>query len=58
MDGTYAGDPLLMLVRLLKREPQERTEEEIDMLVHFFEKYQIMTEDALQICAGDKERVQ
>ena len=29
----------------MTKEPQERTEQEVDILVAFFEQYQIMTED-------------
>eukprot|EP01084_Bolivina_argentea_P019317 35928_1 len=39
------GDPLLKLVNILQSEPQERTEEEIHILVGFFENYQIMPEE-------------
>ena len=42
---THAGDPLKLLLSILSREPVERTDEEVDYLVAFFENYQIMTED-------------
>eukprot|EP01084_Bolivina_argentea_P019319 35933_1 len=39
------SDPYSLLISILSSEPQERTDDQIDILVGFFENYQIMTED-------------
>lgn len=45
MTSSAVGDEFPKLVGILTKEPQERTEQEVDILVAFFEQYQIMTED-------------
>ncbi|ETO32248.1 cyclic nucleotide-binding domain containing protein, partial [Reticulomyxa filosa] len=39
------GDPLDQLRKILQKEPKERTDEDVDVMVAYFENYRIMSED-------------